>query len=89
MVVETFQGKNPQKVAFGLINMECLKQASGCKNIKIKIKFKAAVWLQKIKKIKFKAGVWLQDNMAAGLIWQPNTWLLLLVTDHHFIDFKS
>ena len=50
MVVETFQGKNPKKVAFGLINMECLKQASGCKNIKIKIKFKAAVWLQKIKK---------------------------------------
>ena len=60
MVVETFEGKNPQKVAFGLINMECLKQASGCKKRKRKIKFKAGVWLQK--KEKFKAGVWLQDN---------------------------
>ena len=40
MVVETFQGKNPKKVAFGLINMECLK----C--LKRKIKFKAGVWLQ-------------------------------------------
>ena len=46
MVVETFQGKNPKKVAFGLINMECLKQASGCKKRKRKIKFKAGVWLQ-------------------------------------------
>ena len=43
MVVETFQGKNPKKVAFGLINMECLKCL---KCLKRKIKFKAGVWLQ-------------------------------------------
>ena len=70
MVVETFQGKNPKKVAFGLINMECLKQASGCKKRKRKIKFKAGVLLQKKEEVQSRRLVARRWHLSlSDLVW--------------------